>query len=400
MSRTPSAALGALAVSAVIAVIACEAPARAVVGVLDPVPAATLLVPLFEVALDDSQANDTLIALASADDLPVLARVTLWSQRGVAVYAFDVAVPAAGLASIGMGALLRDGQLPVTDVSAFPDCEAAPTTLAPAELARVRAALTGQPDATSGLCSSDARGDQHARGYATIDVMAACTPLYPDEPGYFGAGVDATDNRLIGDVRQVNPYRHTAVDEAAVPLEASAVDPLTSGAGAYTFYGALVGWDGSDHRESLPSRWNATFEDRGDTELVVWRDPKRRVVPYACATPPEPLASGQVVAVEETSHVRDISGWTRLPMVAQAVRIDAPELPSPFRAGYLRLGLDTVASGAPGEPASEQVYVATRGRAQRCDDDPRYRIALPGLAVDDMTFDLPDIFGVPTEPLP
>src|SRR4051794_32106715 len=54
-------------------------PARAVICAIDDVPAATLLLPYFEVSLDDPGAIQTLFSINNASATAVLAHVVVWS---------------------------------------------------------------------------------------------------------------------------------------------------------------------------------------------------------------------------------------------------------------------------------------------------------------------------------
>ena len=73
---------------AVVGVLA--APASAVIGTVDDVPAATLLLPYFEVDLDDPNGVDTLFSINNASASAVLAHVIVWTDLSVQVLDFDV----------------------------------------------------------------------------------------------------------------------------------------------------------------------------------------------------------------------------------------------------------------------------------------------------------------------
>src|SRR4029077_9531384 len=65
-------------------------PALAKTCTMDVVPAATLLLPYFEVDLNSPTARTTLMSINNASDRAVLAHVVLWTDLGVPTLAFDI----------------------------------------------------------------------------------------------------------------------------------------------------------------------------------------------------------------------------------------------------------------------------------------------------------------------
>src|SRR4026209_1163523 len=89
--------------------------ALAVIGTIDDVPAATLLLPYFEVDVDNPVTGvNTLFSINNASATAVLAHVTVWSDQSVPVLDFDVYLTGYDVQSISMRDILVNGNLPVT----------------------------------------------------------------------------------------------------------------------------------------------------------------------------------------------------------------------------------------------------------------------------------------------
>ena len=71
-------------------VLAFAIPAFAAIGTIDNVPAATLLLPYFEVSLDNPNGIDTVLTINNASASAAVAQVTLWTDMGVPTYSFGV----------------------------------------------------------------------------------------------------------------------------------------------------------------------------------------------------------------------------------------------------------------------------------------------------------------------
>jgi len=167
---------------------------------LGPQPSATLLVPYFEVDLADAAGPATLLDVTNAADSFVVARVVLWTDLGVPTLTLWLYLSPSDVQSLNLRDLFN-GHLPNTSgvlgdpdrpILDFEPCTAASLapSLAPAELAFLRSAHTGQPltmgvatpavgSATAAIASATAcagidRGDDVARGYVTIDVVRRC----------------------------------------------------------------------------------------------------------------------------------------------------------------------------------------------------------------------------------
>ena len=276
---------------------------------LDLQPAATLLLPYFEVELGDPHGRTTLFSLVNSSSAGKLASVTLWTDHGVPTLHFHVYLTGYDVQSVN----LRDvfgGTLPATaptgqdpgdqlsprgDFSqdaSFPNCTGLmpPPPLSADLRASLAAAHTGAFAGHLGGCAGQQLGDGLARGYVTVDVVRTCTLRIPGDAGYFatgGLGDASAENVLWGDFFLVDPGGNFAQSEPLVRVQAF---PGRFAAGQPTFYGSLIGGSAADEREPLATSWAARFLQRGDftggTDLLVWRDPGGRRTPFGCGNAP------------------------------------------------------------------------------------------------------------------
>lgn len=290
-----------------ITVLAGASPVAATTCTLDVVPAATLLLPYFEVDLENPSGKTTLISINNVGDKAALAHVVVWTDLGVPTLAFDVYLTGYDVQTVNLRDLFA-GVLPATadaardrgnvispqgslsqDVS-FPGCAGLlpPTPPTAAMVEGLRRAHRGLSSSLAGgQCMGQLFGDQITRGYVTVDVARRCSPLTPADPGYFGPdGVAGDDNVLWGDFIYVDPAENFAQGENLVRIES---DPARF-QGRETFYGRYVDFKGGDGREPLATSWGARFIDGGaftsGTDLIVWRDSRVRTEPFPCGRGP------------------------------------------------------------------------------------------------------------------
>src|SRR3954468_13555555 len=91
--------------------VSVQRPAKALIGTIDPVPAATLLVPYFEVELNNPGGKTTLFSINNSSATAVLAHVTLWSDLSVPTLAFNVYLTGYDLQTINVRDLFS-GNMP------------------------------------------------------------------------------------------------------------------------------------------------------------------------------------------------------------------------------------------------------------------------------------------------
>jgi hypothetical protein len=385
-------------------VLALAAPASAVICTMDTVPAATLLLPYFEVDLNNPNGLTTLFSINNASATAILAHVVIWSDLSVPVLDFNVYLTGYDVQSINLRDIIVNGNLPQTasagqdpldtispkgsksqDIN-FASCtgQLPPPPLPAIFITHLQNSLTGKASTIlGGLCAGQALGDNIARGYVTVDTVNNCTLRFPGDIGYFGAGGsgDATNqNVLFGDWFIVNTAQSFAQGSNLVRLEASATNPATSTSGRYTFYGRYDGWTGVDNREPTATNFATRFLNGGPfsagTSLLCWRDAKTNQGPFTCPAttgrPPWfPLSQEGVVIFDEQEHpvtqtAPPVSppppGTTLLvcPAETQRVQVGGASLPVPFNFGWIYLNLNTVIAGNPNppvDPAAAQAWV-------------------------------------------
>src|SRR5436305_10978415 len=101
------------------AAVAPMSPAAAKTCALDVVPAATLLLPYFEVDLASPGGETTLISIDNASDQGVLAHVVLWTDWGVPTLAFDLYLTGYDVQTLNLRDLFS-GTLPRTGPAISP----------------------------------------------------------------------------------------------------------------------------------------------------------------------------------------------------------------------------------------------------------------------------------------
>ena len=354
------------------ALLAFTPPAEAGSCSTEVTPAATLLLPYFEVDLAAPRGITTLVSVNNATMQPVLAKAEVWSDLGVPIFGFNIYLKGFDVQTINLRDILVNGLLPQTGPApSFPGCVGVlPSPPLPAAFQdHVRKALTGQPSALlGGLCAGRRFTDKLARGYVTIDTVNNCTLRYQGDPAYFTS--DATDqNVLWGDFVYVNQVTGASQGMPLVHLEANATDPETSVAGQYTFYGAYVGWTGIDHREPLPTTFGVRYVNGTvgttptTTDLIVWRDPKTLQPPFTCPAATGrpswfPLGQERIeIGNEDGAHYRMVR--KAFPAVAQRVRAGRLPLPVRYPFGWMFLSLNHTTAVPPEDPTAAQAWVGT-----------------------------------------
>jgi len=405
---------------AVLACLTAAVPAPAAICNLDVAPAATLLLPYFEVDLNDPNGLTTLVSVNNSSAQAVLAHVTIWSDLSVPVLATNIYLTGYDVQTLNLRDLLVNGNLPPTasagqdpsdtispkgaksqDVN-FASCTGQlPLPPLPASfIQHLQLSLTGKASPIfSGKCAGRNIGDNIARGYITFDTVSNCTLRDASNPAYFSSDI-TFQNILWGDYIYVNTTQNFANGGALVHIEASTTDAATTTAGRYTFYGRYVGWNASDHREPLATTLggryaiNGTFS--GSTSFVVWRDPKANQLPFACpagqANPPwYPLGQEGVdifdeqeqVAVPVTSPISPnppTSPFIPFPAAAQRTKINGAFFPVPFNFGWIFLDLNTTVTGnlnPPFDSAASQAWLI-----YDMDSNGHFSVGFEGLRLD------------------
>lgn len=275
-------------------------------------PAATLLLPYFEVAVNEpaTTATTTIWTITNVSALPQIAHVTVWTDWSFPVLDFNIFLTGYDVQSINMydvivrkviapggpgtssdtdpGKYSYDNDTnPNFGANAIADCAVLPGTIPDTNAADLRNALT--VGTTSG-CGSTRIGGNHANsaiGYVTIDVSSTCSTTLPTTSSYYNGEI-LYDNVLIGDYIQVSPNATTGnfaggnplVHIRAIPEGGAAGSGLTSNL-PYTFYnrytaGGTPAARTVDRRQPLPSTFAARLIQGGtgnfNTNYKIWRE--------------------------------------------------------------------------------------------------------------------------------
>jgi len=371
---------------ALLSLLLLSGPAVADVCSIDDVPAATLLLPYFEVDLNHPWGVNTLFSVNNASAAPVVAHVVLWTDLSIATIDFDLYLTGYDVQSVNLRDLF-DGVAPqtapddaISNRGFFSLPHAVPASCvgnlpigdvpAPLVLLMEQAHTGVAVESFGGLCAGVSYDDGIARGYVTVDVVQECSTDFQNTPGYF-SGTAGYDNVLWGDYFYVDEANDFAQGETLVHVEA---DRAAFTAGDYTFYGRYVSWDASDAREPLPSIFATRYLDgglfTGGTDLICWRDSKADPGPFTCGTIPAPfpLAQNQVVIFDEEENPELVPESRFSPGVpqedvlicpweAQRTEVGGPALPVSPSFGWLYLNLNT-STGSVQDPYA-QAWVTT-----------------------------------------
>ena len=267
-------------------------------------PAATLLLPYFEVDLAGTSGQTTLFTVTNVTQYPQIAHVTLWTDYAYPVMTFNLTLGGYDVQAINLAdVLIRNTVAPPNGTSGTtpgsiwpptnpnlrtsPDCTGIPGVVPPAIMAAVRTALT--TGGFAGSCNKPVGGvHAHAMGYATIDVVASCTSRSPSDPLYYTNDL-LFDNVLIGDYQQLVPHpagvTPSSSDATGNPMVHIRSVPEGGGAGSnvstrlpYTFYDRYTPATARtmDRRQPLPSTFAARYFQGGAgafaTNFTIWRE--------------------------------------------------------------------------------------------------------------------------------
>jgi hypothetical protein len=383
-------------------------------------PAATLLLPYFEVDLKNPAGANTFFSVNNASATAVLAHVTIWSALHVPIHSFNIYLTGYDAQPLNVRDLIN-GALPATASAGqdpsdtispkgfssqdlnFGSCtgQLPPAAIPQLTIDHIRASLTGAKSPLTGQCASKPDGTQIARGYITVDTVNNCTTRLPNEPGYFGSGGtgDATNqNVLWGDYVYTNHLGGLESGDGSplVHIIANATDPETSQPGQYTFYGRLNNWTAADNREPLSTSFVARFVSAAgfsQTTLTVWRDAKVNQNAFNCNGKPNwyPLGQEAVNFFNEQEQVElpvsypfapqpPTGGIVPFPAGTQRVAVGSAELPTSFNFGWVYLDLNTIVAASPNppeDPAAAQAWVDVHMKGTG-----RYSTGWPGVPVD------------------
>jgi hypothetical protein len=270
-------------------------------------PAATLLLPYFEVDITSPRQNarTTLFTVTNVTGNSQIAKVTLWTDWAYPVLTFNLFLTGYDVQSIDLYDVLTEGRIARTSTesprgglseqfrtgnlkhlpSAATNCSPRAMTvqLPPNEVADLRSSLT---NGFYSLCGTSRVGGTHSNaiGYVTVDVVADCTFTLPTDSLYFTREI-LFDNVLIGDYQRVNPNPATGNFALAEPMVHIRAVPEGGLAGTYawtnlpyTFYDRFTpaAQRGIDRRQPLPSAFAARYIQGGASgflaNFTIWRE--------------------------------------------------------------------------------------------------------------------------------
>ena len=296
-------------------------------------PAATLLLPYFEVDIEDPAGETTLVTITNVTNLDAIARVTLWTDRGYPVFTFNVPLTGYDVQSLnlydilGRGVIARERRArgPYSDPHpSLGSCEL-PEGPSASELARVRDAFT--TGTIDGDCRNIGGVHENAIGYTTIDVVGNCSSNAPLDREYWTRDL-RHDNILLGDYQQIaggaaegGPLVHIRAMDGELPR---------------TFYSRFTT---RDARQPLPSQFAARFTE--GTSLKIWREGRAGLGAtcrdYAADVN---LAVTDVVVFDEQENGLGLADRTEL-AASTKTGIDDPLFPQlDSNSGWMYLNLD------------------------------------------------------------
>lgn len=268
-------------------------------------PAATLLLPYFEVDVSGTTGQTTLFTVTNVVRYPQIAHVTLWTDYGYPVMTFNeyltgydvqainladvlirgIVAPPSGTTSATTPGQLSEGTNP--NLRSPLDCGTNPGSFPASLIAAIRTALTKGTFSING-CTEIGSTHTNAIGYATVDLVASCTSRAPSDPLYYSTDL-LFDNVLIGDYQQIGPHPAgqpaSSFDAGGNPMVHLRAVPEGGGAGSnvgtalpYTFYDRYTpaARRTFDRRQPLPSTYATRFIQGGttafSTNLNIWRE--------------------------------------------------------------------------------------------------------------------------------
>ncbi len=267
-----------IACLAVAAVFAIANTASAVTCTSDQHPAATLLVPYFQVSYDGSGnlvstgagARDTIVTIANASSAPMVAHVSVFDRNSSFLLDFNVALTGFDVQAMRVSDILA-GNLPSAGTTVgggvcqheggdvYPNGFLRVNPLAPATGLDNSRAISDYPSPAFGPAFSTSLiqslrnnclggTDDLAIGYITIDMANYCNLSNPSDPLYWQNNAAGMENNLWGEVIFTSGLGLPTYGMSTVNLEADSSFGLAAQANAVpvrTFYARY--WNQGDN---------------------------------------------------------------------------------------------------------------------------------------------------------
>jgi hypothetical protein len=363
-------------------------------------PAATLLLPYFQVDLANAAGETTLFTVTNVSQLPQIAHVTIWTDRSFPVLDFNIFLTGYDVQSINLFDVISRGLIappgtssdtlegrrsllntdnPLLDIT---NCDRLAVNIRQPLLGDLQTALT--TGLTSG-CGSTRVGNTHAAaiGYVTVDLAESCNTSLPTDAGYFTTRV-LYDNVLIGDYQQVNSSQNFAQGNPMVHIRAIP-EGGAPGAGVTnfdrTFYSRYQAGGTADRRQPLPSTFAARWITGGstgfNTTFKIWREGTTGATAGCAVTANSVIAITEFVRFDEEENPTTFTpdeiispvppGGVSLPETSRPSANDPifPPNPDAAVAGWMYLNLDNGQVQTPVNVASQNwviVSMAADGR--------------------------------------
>jgi hypothetical protein len=269
-------------------------------------PAATLLVPYFEVELTNPRGVNTLLTITNVSNVEQSAHFTLWTDRAFPVVDFSVYLTGYDVQSISLYDVIALGRIAPTLGTGFEDngspegkfsrdnalvredsCRYLPMQVRDEYIQRMQRAFTeGTVPAFTRYRACPGVGGEHANatGYVTIDVSSICGTALPSDAEYYRELL--YDNVLMGDYQLVDSENHSArggpmvhiraIPEGGTPEERAAAPETYGNNFPRTFYGRYQHGTPRDGRQPLPSQFAAQWTSGGSNQFTtsysIWRE--------------------------------------------------------------------------------------------------------------------------------
>jgi hypothetical protein len=265
-------------------------------------PAATLLLPYFEVdlAAQLGQARTTLFTITNTTNTPQIAKVTIWSDWSWPVMDFHVYLTGYDVQAINLWDVLARGVLPGTLNNSTPGSRSLATNARFAQdaastcaqqarqlpaniLADMQNTLRTGAASQCGTARVGGENSPLATGFATIDLVSTCRSGFITSAATFDTLL--FDNVVTGDWQLINPDAANGNLASGSPLVHIRAIPEGGNAGErvdtnlpYTFYDRFGGpfRRGTDRRQPLPSSFGARYIQGGasgfNTQFLIWRE--------------------------------------------------------------------------------------------------------------------------------
>jgi hypothetical protein len=372
-------------------------------------PAATLLLPYFEVDLDSATGQTTLVTITNTSNAEQVAHVTLWTDWGYPVIDFNIYLTGYDVQSLNLFDVIARGQIapprgtgferagsPEGDLSGDntlvdeDTCRHLPMQIDTHYILKMKEAFTNghipargnDPACNTAGSPRSAHPNGNAIGYATIDLVRQCITATPVDQEYYDLLL--FDNVLIGDYHQVDSTNEYAQSSPLVHIRAvpeggtPASRPVTNL--KRTFYSRHQTGPVTtrDARQPLPATFAAHWISGGtgqfQTSLKIWREgatgPNPTCAAYALSAQ---MPIREVVRFDEEENFVAFTSGLADPPIQYVAKAPATSLVDtddedvfPFNdldavAGWMYLNLDT---DAPSGEHARQAWVVSSMRAE------------------------------------